>query len=818
MKGALFENMKLRNKIMLVVGVAVVLSTAAVGLFNLYGTIQQAAQDIDALEKERIALLRNEMRDVVNASFSAMENTYSHSSTPEAIKETYGPSLRSLVDIPFAVLETEYHSIELPDDMRDIVRKSMIGASQLRAKESIRSLRFGEKGYFWINDTTPKMIMHPVLPDLEDNDMSSFAQDGRLVTSEGTTTPLYKEFVRTVQNNPNHDGLVLYRWPDPARPERWVRKLSYVKLFEPWKWIIGADVLVEEAEGDAQRRSMEFVRGIRYGNGDRLFLLSSEGENLIDAGTVIERNKHLMTKIIDDTNRNGHAFITSTGQDLAADTRPMLAYAKLFKPWNWIIGTSLDLTGLQAEIASEQEALRSTVRTQIAFIIFSTLVTVFAALILALFMTQKFIEKPLSETVKVLKKIARGNLTKRIDIGGSDEFAQLASHFNEASNKLQEIFMGIIHTSDGINSASQSLNRTSEELDKQANEMKSRFSKAADAIKNTDINIKSMATAAEEVSTQICAVASSSGEVSKTMENSGQVTSEVSNNLNNVASDVEQMASSVTNIATAIEEMYASMNEVSKNSSRGANVAHEASLKASQTSELVNNLGEAAREIDEVIDLINGIASQTNLLALNATIEAAGAGEAGKGFAVVANEVKELARQTARATDEIREKIKSMQSNTATSIQAIGVIVEVILEINDIMGTIASAVEEQTATTNEIAKNISETAERSNSVSGNVHQAATQATATSTKMKDAIQLELQVSRNIDEVSEAAAVIAKDAAEASQATGEVNENINHLKEAIAVTSTGAGNIKAEAGDLSKLAEDLQKAVKLFKVRE
>jgi methyl-accepting chemotaxis protein len=817
MKGNLFRNMKLRNKIMLVVGMAVILSTAAVGVFILYSTIKEAARDIEALEKDRIALLRNEMRDVVNASYSAMENTYKHSSTPDAIKETYGLSLRSLVDIPYTVLETEYNSLSLPDDMRGVIRKSMIEGSQLRAKESVRSLRFGENGYFWINDTTPKMLMHPLLPDLEDKDLSAFSKNGRLVTSEGTSTPLFKEFVRTAQNAPDQGGLVLHRWPDPTRKDHWVRKLSYVRLFEPWKWIIGASVFVDGVEADAQKSVREFIGGIRYGDGNRLFLFNSDGKNILGSSQKIGPKKNILRELIDDVTRDGQAFLSYEKKvPDGSRTIPMLTFAKYFEPWKWIIGTSLDLTDLQAEIASEQEALRSTVRTQILFILISTVVTVLAALFLALLMTRRFIERPLNDTVTVLKQMARGDLTKRIEISGSDEIGKLASRFNQASNTLLEVFQGIIKSSDDINSASKSLNNTSEELDKQADEMGGRFNKAAEAIKNTDINIKSMATAAEEVSTQIFTVASSSGEVSTTMEQSGQVTSDVSNSLNNVALDVEQMASSVTNIATAIEEMYASMNEVSKNSSRGANVAHEASLKASQTSELVNNLGEAAREIDKVIDLINGIASQTNLLALNATIEAAGAGEAGKGFAVVANEVKELARQTARATDEIRDKIKTMQSNTDASIQAIGVIVEVILEINDIMGTIASAVEEQTATTNEIAKNISETAERSNSVSRNVHQAANQATDTSTRMKEAIKLEFQVSRNIDEVSEAAAIIAKDAAEASHATGEVNDNIAHLNDAMNITSSEARDIKGQARNLARLAEDLQKAVTLFKV--
>ena len=183
---------------------------------------------------------------------------------------------------------------------------------------------------------------------------------------------------------------------------------------------------------------------------------------------------------------------------------------------------------------------------------------------------------------------------------------------------------------------------------------------------------------------------------------------------------------------------------------------------------------------------------------------------------MVANEVKELARQTAGATEEIRDKIKTMQSNTEASIQAIGVIVEVILEINDIMGTIASAVEEQTATTNEISKNISETASRSNSVSETVHRAAEKANGTLRNMQGTIALEKQVARSIEEVSSAAAAIAADASEASVGTHEVNSNIVHLNEAVRITSSGADQVKAQASNLAVLAKELQASLKRFTV--
>ena len=148
------------------------------------------------------------------------------------------------------------------------------------------------------------------------------------------------------------------------------------------------------------------------------------------------------------------------------------------------------------------------------------------------------------------------------------------------------------------------------------------------------------------------------------MREIGASTELVSNNLNMVASAAEEMSASVNNVAAAIEEMYSSLNEVARNAARGAGVTGGAANSAEKTSNIVHELGDSAKEIGDVVDLIKGIAAQTNLLALNAAIEAAGAGEAGKGFAVVANEVKELARQTGKATEDIRERVGTIQANT----------------------------------------------------------------------------------------------------------------------------------------------------------
>jgi methyl-accepting chemotaxis protein len=198
----------------------------------------------------------------------------------------------------------------------------------------------------------------------------------------------------------------------------------------------------------------------------------------------------------------------------------------------------------------------------------------------------------------------------------------------------------------------------------------------------------------------------------------------------------QQVTSNLQTVAIATEEMTSSIKEIAKSSNEAAKIAASAVKTAETTNATVVKLGASSAEIGQVIKVITSIAQQTNLLALNATIEAARAGEAGKGFAVVANEVKELAKETAKATEDISQKIEAIQGDTRGAVEAIAQISQVIGQINDISNTIASAVEEQTAVTNEIARNVTEAANGGRQVAENITSVATAAKNTSSGASD----------------------------------------------------------------------------------
>ena len=272
--------------------------------------------------------------------------------------------------------------------------------------------------------------------------------------------------------------------------------------------------------------------------------------------------------------------------------------------------------------------------------------------------------------------IAAGDLTRDdLKVRSQDELGNLTTAINKMSGSLKRMIRAITENAVQVASASEELNTTSQQITANS----------------------------EETSAQADVVAKAAQTVSQNLQT----------------------------VATGAEEMGASIKEIAKNATEAAKVATSAVKVAESTTATVSKLGDSSTEIGQVIKVITSIAQQTNLLALNATIEAARAGEAGKGFAVVANEVKELAKETAKATEDISRKIEAIQTDTKAAVDAIASISGVINQINDISSTIATAVEEQNATTNEMSRNVSEAAHGSGEITSNIAGVAEAAESTS---------------------------------------------------------------------------------------
>src|SRR5271170_2890510 len=346
------------------------------------------------------------------------------------------------------------------------------------------------------------------------------------------------------------------------------------------------------------------------------------------------------------------------------------------------------LTSTVKDLTNSYDALRkesaATLAAANSSLIWTLSVTTLAALLIGVFVAV-YLSQRIGGTVSAIlaqaDAIAAGDLTHEdVKVISADELGDLTA----AVNKMQSKLRGVI---DSIS-----------------------------------LNAQQVATASEEFS------ATSQQITANSEETSAQA--------NVVSAATEQINRNLQTVATSTEEMSASISEIAKNAGESAKVAGEALQAALETNATVTKLGESSAEIGQVIKVITSIAQQTNLLALNATIEAARAGEAGKGFAVVANEVKELAKQTAKATEDISRKITAIQTNTQRAVEAIGTIGSVISKVDNISAAIATAVEEQNATTNEMARNVSEAAHGSGEITSNIAGVAEAAESTSKGASD----------------------------------------------------------------------------------
>jgi methyl-accepting chemotaxis protein len=376
-------------------------------------------------------------------------------------------------------------------------------------------------------------------------------------------------------------------------------------------------------------------------------------------------------RYLDEFDRNWKDYHNVVGGELLALARQKKTAEFLalrtgtVKPVSARIQASLD--GLVAAVRKSADH-RVAAATQRADGARTTLVvTLVVVAVLSLLLTWVFARRILRSVRRiayVVRGLADGDLTGRTGIVSKDELGEMARGLDRATENLR----GLIGT---IESSSSSLSVAADQLSGTAGEI---------------------ASSAEESSAQALVVSAAA----------------------------EQVSRNIQTVAAGSEEMGSSIGEISRNANEAAKVAAEAVEVAAATTGTVSKLGESSTEIADVVKVITSIAEQTNLLALNATIEAARAGEAGKGFAVVATEVKELAQETARATEDIARRVQAIQGDTAGAVEAIAAISAIIGKINDYQLTIASAVEEQSATTGEMNRNVAEAAAGAGEIAANI--------------------------------------------------------------------------------------------------
>ncbi len=760
---------------------------------------------IPRVNKRLVEDAKNKVKGSVEIAYNTLNAYYLDTKDPARLRARVKEKVKNVVDVAYDTIEALYQQNRyLPEAQ---VKRIVI--------ETVKKMRYGKnkKGYFWINDLHPYMVMHPIKPSLDGKDLTNI--------KDPTGKRLFLEFVKVCKAK--GEGFVEYMWPKPGETKP-VPKMSYVKLFKPWGWIIGSGIYVEDVEKDVQQRALAIIKQLRYGKSGYFWINdlnyrmvmhpikpSLDGKDL--SGITDPTGKHFFVEFVKVCKEQGGGFVKYMWPKPGSETPvEKISYVKLFKPWGWVIGSGAYMDDIKAEVATITS-------DAIWVIIAATLLSLILGLIIAV-----QISSNAKHIAKVAKAIAQGDFSQEIRVKGRDAIAQMAQSLKEMIDGVigegQSIKQGMaipFFTVDknltvtfatkpsrakvGVHARKTLLPEVVEMLEEcmskgEPVEKEIIMAKGKVVLKvytaplrnlkgeiigamsiGMDITAqKENERMAKEHNEMIKAVAQHVTDVANQLASAAE---ELSVTMRHMAEGTEKQSQQASQIAAAVEEMSATIAEMANNAqdaARTADITKQKALEGSQVvsrsvdsinrtaevskqvAESIDGLAERSREIGKVIDVISEIASQTNLLALNATIEAASAGEAGKGFAVVASEVKELAKQTAESTGNVQKAIENIHTGVREAVKS--------------MDEASKEVEHATSLANEAGDALNEILRQVEEASSTMLQIAT-ATEELSSAADNVSQSVMA---ITEVSNEAAREADEALRASERLAELSEQL------------------------------------------